>query len=244
MEKLKDILGTKYLTIDYTGKFKQILETHTELDLADCKLNPMCEVIMREYYGKVKLINSSDERLNEILMHNQRAAEDKTCLNSISLPIDVNSQDEILQFFKGIDKSRIYSLENCKVNRLRCLSLAILLTMRNPEVVLDMREFAVDLYKAVRVDWLPCRELHTKYTEVVGMAIIERDVVNGKVFIPGEGEIDEELFVYTHNALPSLFGTTKLTKNAEFKEVWDSALRNLLSSLDSIKIMRDYIEVF
>lgn len=243
MEKLKDILGTKYLTIDYVGKFQQVLESRSELDLADCKLNPACEVIMRKFYGKVKFINSSNEVLNDILVHNQKAVEDRTCLNAISLPIAVNSQDEILQFFHDIDKTRIYSLENCKVNRLKCLSLAILLTMKFPEVVIDMREFAKDLYQSVRIDWLPCRELHDKYTEVIGMAVIEREVVNGKVFIPGEGLIDEELFVYTHNALPSLFGTTKLARNPEFKEVWDSALQNLVSSLDSIKTMKDYIEV-
>lgn len=244
LEKLSDLVGTKYITNDHTGVLCKILEMHTEIDLAGCKLSPESERIIRQYYGKITFCNSKDMVLDNILKHNREAVADTKHLTAVPLPIDIITEEEVIKYFKTIDKSKIYSLENCRINKVKCLSLAILLTIRHPDVVFDLREFASDLFKQVRLDWTNSNKKHRLYNEVIGTAIVEREVIDDKVQIPGVGYITEELFVSSYNALPADFGKVNLYGHPEFKAVWDTAIKNLMGTLEDTKTMRDYIEIF
>ena len=71
---VEDVLGTKYIINAFYGKFRAFLNEAVEngfgIDLRDCMLGPQCESLLRQYYGKLEMINSTNEYMNEILEFN------------------------------------------------------------------------------------------------------------------------------------------------------------------------------
>lgn len=243
MEKLYELMGTKYICDWHVGKLQEVLSTHKEIDLWLCKFTNYSEKVLRDFYGKCKFINSRDKRLNNILEANEKVVTYKCTMEKIPIPIDFNSQDEILHFVKNANTSVIYTMENYIKNRSKCISLAIILTMRRPEVIIDLGIYATDVFKQVRIDWLKYFSTQSEYCEVIGTTIVRRIVKDGKVYIAGVGWVDELIYINKFIVLPAIFGSENITKNSEFKEVWDNAVMNLFSSIEEEKKMKDYIEI-
>ena len=239
MEKLYELMGTKYICDWHVGQLQQVLQKHKEIDLWLCKFTNYSEKVLRDFYGKCKFINSGDEKLNNILEANEKIASYKCDIEKIPLPVHFNNQDDIIHFVKNPNTEVIYTMDNYTNNRIKCVSLAIILSMRRPDVVIDLGFYAADVFKQVRIDWLKYFSEQPEYYEVIGTTIVRRVVKNKKVYVAGAGWIDEPIYVNKFLTLPSAFGSKNTTK----RPVWDNAVLNLFNYVEEEKKMKDYIEI-
>lgn len=243
---LKDVLNTMYITEDYTAKLDKFLGTTKDtIDLAKCKFSPGAHNVLMRYYKTVEFCNSADEELDKILKHNCNVAKVEYPVNKVvELRANFETPDEILNLFKTLDPEKIYTFPGAASNVFKTAALAVLITMKNPKILLDLRGCTNEVFNQIRLDWLKTRESHDTYFAVCGAGIIacKRDK-DGLFQYPGSRKMSEELFVKTFTVIPSDFGTKPLYGVLEYKEVWDNCVSILLTNVHKQKLMKDFIEV-
>ena len=235
MKKLKDLMGTRYIGSWHESELQRVLRGVTEVDLCDCKFGPNCANRLAEFYGKVKFINSTDKDLDDILQRNAHAkAVSSAELKTEPLRICFANVDAFIRYIDNLQEDTIYTLDVSKGVTRVGVYVCTLITIKRPEITLNVGSALRDIYEEVRKVWLPHAQPHSKYTEVAKSALVEREVNNGNVYMPGMGYLAVDKYVSKYNVLPAEFGTVPLTKNPEFKDVY----RYMLSKLFAKKAKR------
>lgn len=93
MQKLCEMLGTKYIYDEYFNDLKEALSSVKEIDLADCKFTPKCERVLRDYYSTVLMRNTKDKDLDSILLYNV-SAKNSTVFKSQPIRVNFNNMDD------------------------------------------------------------------------------------------------------------------------------------------------------
>ena len=245
MEKLKDLLGTRFLHSEMVNELKKVLLDYKELDLADCKFGPLCVSELSNWYGRIKFIDSSNPLQNEILKHNMAAV--KTTRPGL-YPIRYNftSDKELVDYLNTeFEVGNVYNMTviPSDVPPIRAYSVAILLQLSHPEIMIDCGDKLANIFKQVRIDWLLGNpKPKSAYNEISGKGLIRREVVNGQVYVPGEGMIDEDIYKNEYLCLPAEFGSVNLMKDPEWEKVIITAIKSVQSTNVRTLRMKDLIE--
>lgn len=242
MVKLKDILNTRYIYDDYITRLIRVCETYSELDLADCKFTPRAEGIIRRYYGKVFFINSKDERLNTLLLHNNASVGAKL-ENSKKLQCDFRNVEEFKAFLSSLDKKGHYTVDTDSLDKdLKRVATLTMLTLMYPEMVIDVFNDLTDIFSFARREWLKCNKKHDAYWLVDNSALIEITVENGSVRLSDGRVIKEDAYVQMFTVMPVDFGTRMLVHDEEFRPIFLRCFKVLDEKRETQKRMLDFLE--
>ena len=249
---LRDELKTRFLLDCRINQIMQYLDSLPEgetIDLGGCRMEPGIENRIRQYYKKFNFVDMIDSELNELLQHNCKVAKSVNQPQRTAFDTDVTGQRELLEYMQNFDPTLSYRVgpkvptakrDNVEISK--SIAMAILIIMKHPETEVDLNLYAEDLFKQVRLKWIPL-ESHDRYVEVNGMSVVYRDCKNGYVHVPGIGDILESVYVSDYLCLPAEFGTEKLYGNPEFEDVWAAALDRVLLVKDKDKSMKDVIKI-
>lgn len=243
--QLKALMGTRYI---YDGLIKEFRDTIARvpagetLDLCDCKFGVACESVLRSYYGVLNLIDSKNEYNAMVLEMNKKVAQIGS-IPTVTLRNSFSSPGAIIDYIQYLDEDKIYDIKNYMESPVFTISLVILITLLRPSIKIMTGEHTAEIFNQVRLDWLGARSSHyDAYNEVVGAAIITKDVVNGQVYVPGYGMVEEDIYIQRYPALPIEFGTTRLYENPEYQNVVLVAVENIKQVKEAPQKMKDYIE--
>lgn len=244
MQLLKDLMGTRYITVDHVSKMIHVLESVDEVDMAYCRLTPNAEYVLTRFYSKVNFINSENSLCNGILQHNMKAARMEK-ISTVPLPDTIKSQEALLDTLRNFDMLPVYSLEDTKLVRRVKYAWAAVISMKYPEVKLDLGAEAREMFEQVRDNWLKVRQSHKSYWCVDRASICRIDVIDGKVCTLDNHVLAEDLFVQNYVCLPLEFGTKVVWEDPEYEYVIANALRIIQNFGTEVKIktMKDFIEV-
>lgn len=206
------------------------LEKGEVLDIAYCRFGPETLAIMERYHGSMTFVNTKEPALDEILKRN-KAVMSAPKLNGEELNIRVYSGKELFEYLKAFDRTKAYYIDDSVYgpDEVRTICLTTILTLTYPEVVIDMKTFLGRMFKHVRELWVHHNEGHSAYNEVINSSLIRRELVNGSVYIPCDGNYTEKMLVENKNVLPSEFGEVVLSKSQEFSNVLSGSIDTLLS---------------
>lgn len=242
MEKLSELLNTRYIYDDFIHEFNEVCETHSELDLAGCKFTPNAERILKSHYGRVYFIDSEDEEFNKLLLHNNLSKTAR--LDNVKiLPMEFNTVDDLLEIFRKLDKTGHYRVDESYGNQVKRVVVIVMLTMMFPDMVLDVGINLKDVYEFARKEWLKVSKHHDEYNYVDGQSLINVKVHNdGKVYLINGNVLKESAFVHMYPAMPIDFGSKVIVKDEEYSMIFNSCLRILDSKTESEKHMYDFLE--
>lgn len=211
---LQERMNTRYITNSLEYMFRKVLEdvasVHGTLDVALCKFGPNCSYMMREFYGRINFINSANKELNDLLQNNMKAWS------------ELQTLEEWREWnFSGIDtfndvKDLCLSIPvgtKLKVPRLSKssqIAACVFLIMTRPDLNIDTVNCSMDIYTFVRDAWVMKRQPHDKYIQFLQPEIRVVECVDGMIFTPETGSLDETLFVNTQQVLPYDFGSIPL----------------------------------
>ena len=169
---------------------------------------------------------------------------------TVPLEANINGPGDVRDAIANLDKSVIYDLSNMSLTNYsdvnspaKVRSLAILVMLKKPNIMIDMEHHAKAVFDAVRVNWLKSRKPHNAYWELEGTSLVKREVKDGVVYKPGIGSLSEANYVRNYTVLPYEFGTQDLFDSEEFSSVRYEALDILRKKAVKKKTMKDYIEV-
>lgn len=240
MEKLFNLIGTKYLTWDFRDDLKQVLSSVEEVDLAGCKFTPPCEQVLRKFYGTVHMINSRDERLNKILEHNTYAKSIEP-IESVPLDVNIRSIETFKDVLKNLSTDLVYDISQYSTAPRKCEALVTAITLKRPEIKIDLGSYIKIIFDFVRESWLKLPKHHDKYWMLSGQALMEVEVHNGCIQLENGGYVTEKQFVQMNCVLPIEFGTEVLIFNEEFRSLWSDCVRILDMKEKKEKHMKDYL---
>ncbi|MBQ2885909.1 MAG: hypothetical protein IJE43_19460 [Alphaproteobacteria bacterium] len=241
MEKLKELLGTKYVYNDYVLDLTRILDNVKEIDLADCKFGPNAVEVLRKYYGRVLFVNSTDPNLNQILLHNNGIkVADTRELESLSL--DFNSVDELLALLKSLDSKGAYQIKQSSISQPKRIATITLMTLLMPSITLDIGLDVKDVFSFARTEWLKTNKHHDEYWLVSGTSLLKVKVENNTVRLLDGSLMKESNFVKNHMAMPVEFGTEVLIKDEEFNLIFTKCLQVLDARHEAEHRMLDFLE--
>lgn len=213
---LKDVMGTRYIINALDGKLMSVLDTATEsgdtVDLCDCKMGPDAVIVLKSYYGRVALINSTDEELNDILTSNTLYVTEEI---SEYEPLNLMNVQDISVFMELREKLPQCASFKPIVDLTRILDKAtlVLLMMARPDIDWDIRSCATDIYTFVRDAWLNNAGHHDTYYELIAPDTVRRDITDAGYYGDSTyGYQKESSFVRTRCVIPYAFGNDRIVK--------------------------------
>lgn len=245
MTVLADVMNTRYITDAQQVALANTLQLMKgPIDLKGCKFSPSSERVLREYCTTHSFCNSTNEVLDAYLKHNMNLVPEESVVSE-PLQFKINTTDELVQFLKDLDQTKVYNLNGMDgPATTQYRALVVLIQMKFPNVVFDLGYRARTIFDYVRREWLKTPKKHQAYWEEEKSSLWRREVVDGKVYIPGVGEILEDVYIQKYRVLPYEFGTTVLWRNPEFKEVETAIFMDLQKKVKVVKRIEDYIEMY
>lgn len=244
VEKLKDIMETKYIINALYKRFTDVMEYAVEnkvvIDLADCKFGPICAGKLRSYYDKVDFINSTDKVLDNILKHNMESVRLKDDEGEyIEFLFNKNDEDvildEVIVLINQLPRNLKFKVNISLVN-IKQRAALILLILARPDLEFDIRQCSDDIYRLVRDTWLnnPYRANHNSYLELRGKDTVQVDKQeDGKFHIDNE-KYDELRLVENRLVIPVEFGSSQIVKldGSGVPDEWSNTVETLLDLLE------------
>lgn len=211
---LKDMMETRYIINALAGRFRNCLNIAIDngniVDLAECKFGPECAYILNEYYSKLQFCNSTDAYLDSILKNNMAYRTEQIEEYEPLQFKDVRSIEYYLTLAKELPNGGKYKVE-CSLDSMTSKSALILLIMTRPDLELDIRQCASDVYDFVRDTWLAVAEHHDKYYELIPPNTVIREMQeNGYFGAANCGYQKEQTFIRNKKVLPYEFGNSQI----------------------------------
>lgn len=247
MVSVKKELNTVYITADFLDDFTSLCKRSLgqTVDLADCRFAPPTARVLREYYKTIEFINSTDAYWNSILVNNTKLAraEKKESITLEYLGIDAS---KVVNYIESLKTDTIYRIEydSTSVTQQKYfISLAIIIILSRPEIMLDLGYNAKLVFETVRLDWDWANQPTDYYNEVVSDAVVQRLCRDGKVITP-YGAIKERFYVENklYLSLPGYFGSEVCVRRPEFKAVLKAAVGTFTEKLQIQRSLVDYLE--
>lgn len=210
-------MGTKYLINCMANKFRGLLARCAEngftLDIAECRLGPSCAYELSVYYGKVKVINSEIEELNEILEHNyEEARKVFEKFPVLDIPEHPTYQD-LFKLLPTLQTGSKYALKP-NLQFQSQIAFCVMLILMRPDIEWDIAECGISIYEFVRDKWSLSAEPHDYYLEFAGSSYYVREVVNGYIDTKEytANKIPYKIYIQNHQCLPADFGSKNLVQ--------------------------------
>lgn len=263
---LYEVLGTRYLTPHITQDIKEFLESckkvfiesgkQVTVDLKHCKFNPDNYRQITDMCDFVQFIDSDNPIIDSMLDHNSRVSKVKSLekkgiikIESIPVTFDIST---MLNYVKNLDRSKVYRL--CSFGELngRIPDVSILIAMcigyLYPDVSVDLSEQAKNYFRIFRKFWSHTGIIkRDSYNLLWYGNILKTDVVrideggDNLFYIPGVGEISEDVLNSNFEVIPYDFGNKKpdeLDKDEELKNIYMSITGELQKLLKKKKVKK------
>lgn len=244
--KLATLLGTKYIYDGVNAELKNVFNSNIngEIDLAGCKFGPICECMLRDYYDKIKFIDSENEYNEMVLELNTKLKKMNAAnISSETLRSTFDCESDVIDYIQNLSTKKLYDIKEYSCAPQVTTALVIIITCLRPDILINLGAYTSEIFKQVRLDWLPVRQPHyDEYNEVVGQSILRRQVKAGQIYMPGIGMVEEDIYVVKYNVLPVAFGEERLFESEEFSGVISNAVMNVNKQEKHINKMKDYIE--
>jgi hypothetical protein len=253
--RLRDLLKTRYVISTHQAGLDAALTSFlgkgVTVDLCECKLSPECAGVIRRFYGRVKFIDSANEHQNAYLEHNAKAVnENAEVREHIPIGKDIVS---LMQYIKDMKEDVVYDVKHWDDSPVGMQAFVILVMLARPEIKIDVMKKAKSVFETIRQHWVYGAYEHDSYLELVGAgygkgiigsysAMVKRDVVNGEVYVPGDGKMPVDIYLHTYYAIPYEFGTECLVESKEFAKLYDWAADTLEEKPVTRPTMLSYIE--
>lgn len=232
-------MGTRYiinaLNMEFRGVLEKALKEGCGIDLCHCKLGPYAAGTLQGYYGSLDIIDSNDKEMNKILQHNCSVKEKRNNLEEYSI-LDfssISSLSDLVTLLNGLKSNGKYKPVGVTYNKYSLSSLVYCLMVK-PEIDFDITDYLPKVYDFVRNEWITSAKHHDKYILLTRPDYIVLDCVNGYVDVPGIGEIQENNFINSFDALPYEFGTKNIVEyNSKGRPVgeWAGVINKILINL-------------
>lgn len=263
---LYEVLGTRYFTPYQTHKIKEFLESckksfiesgkQITVDLKHCKFNPDNYRQITDYCDYVKFIDSDNPILDAMLDHNSRVSKVRNMekkgfikIESIPVTFDVIT---MLNYVKNLDRSKVYRL--CSFGELngRLPDVSILIAMSigylYPDVSVDLSEQASNYFRIFRRFWshtgIVKRDSYNLLWQgnILKIDAVRVDEGGDNIFyVPGIGEISEEVLNSNFQVIPFDFGTKKpkeLDGDEELRNIYMDITNELQKLLKKKKLKK------
>ena len=246
-------LGTKYIIESMEGKFRNILHEAAKngdtVDLCFAKLCPSCAAELRNYYGKVELINSVDAELDSILKQNTvNSQQVKEVYPNLPIPKDPTFK-AWMQAVKELPKGSQWTV-NLVSNSEAVVAYVVLLILKRPDIEWDIAGCMQYLYDFVVDEWRIHAVQHTNYIEFYNRAVIPLAVDgNGKLGTALRGIAPVRQYIDMHAVLPADFGSVDCVKFdgdqpvGEWRDVVHKCVRALTSKSIGVKHLANYLKL-
>lgn len=263
---LYEVLDTRYLTTVTTNKIKEFFESckksfnetgrQLTVDLKHCKFNPDNYRLVTDYCDYIHFIDSDNPVIDSMLDHNSRvskvkALEKKGAIKIESIPTTFEFM-EMLGYIQTLDKTQVYRL--CSFGELngRLPDVSILIAMAigylYPDVSVDLSEQASNYFRIFRRFWsytgIVKRDSYNLLWQgnILKIDAIRVDESGEHIFyVPGVGEISEEILNSNFQVIPFDFGTKKSTEldaDPEFANIFNNIGAELQKLLKKKKVKK------
>lgn len=233
VKELSKLIGTIYIYNGMATKLISVLNSIDEnevLDISYCRFGPETLAVLERYHGSMTFVNTKEPALDEILKRNKNVMTAPK-LKGEQLDVRVYSGKELFAYLKDFDRTKSYYIDDSVYgpDEVRTICLATIITLTYPDVIIDMKTFLGRMFKHVRELWIHHNTGHSVYNEVINSSLMRRELVNGSVYIPCDGNYTEQMLVESKNVLPVEFGEVPLSKSTEFSNVLSGSIDTLLS---------------
>lgn len=234
MISLREVLQTRYIIDSKQSDLRKILEQNDEVDISLCRFSPTCASILSSFAGKVKLSNTAEPLLHDLLVRDRLAVTTPASKMEV-LRTEFSSLQDLSEYLDSeLDSSVIYKLSPDKnIISQFTKTFAALILMYRADITIDLEIYASDVFMLVRDTWLKERKLHNQYQRVYGAAILSYEVINGKVLTHDCGAMDVNLFIESYNVLPMKFGNKCVFTTNSSDEFYHTT-RRILSSIETM----------
>lgn len=236
---LHDLMETRYIIDALAMRFRRSLDTAlsegSDVDLAECRFGPLCSSILNEYYGKLRFINSEDSYLNDLLANNVAYKTEPIEEYETLTLRGITEIDTYMQLVKDLPQGARYKVD-CSLSSLADKATLVLLLMTRPDLELDIRQCASDIYDFVRDTWIAVAEHHSKYYELIAPdTVIVEEQENGYFGSPAYGYQKEQTFIKNRKVLPFEFGNTQivtLDNSVQISNEWRTTAEKCISAFE------------
>lgn len=231
---LYEILGTRYFTPYMTQKIKAFLESckksfletgkQITIDLKHCKFNPDNYRQVTDMCDYVHFIDSDNPIIDSMLDHNSRVSkikglESKGAIKIESIPITFDVMT-MFNYVKHLDRSKVYRLSSFGELNGRLPDISILIAMSigylYPDVSVDLSEQASNYFRIFHRFWghtgVVKRDSYNLLWQgnILKIDAVRIDEGGDNIFyVPGIGEISEDILNSNFQVIPFEFGTKK-----------------------------------
>ena len=253
MVKLCEVAGTRYFIDANEGPFKVLQNAldkcvkdnpDIEIDVADCRFGPATANRLSQLSKNYRLRNTEFPILDTALRHNFKLDEAAPSEEVEYIRGNFSNLQEVLDYLEKVRVSgKVYMLAtNNYAYQLPAMSLAAVIQLMYPEVIVDVDAKLNALFELVRVEWKKTRKSHDKYWQVVGSNLLEIERNEKGLFeIPMVGEFSEQDLVSSFVVLPVEFSAEVLYKEAEYRNVHKELLRKVIIPKRKEKKLSDYV---
>lgn len=271
---LRKELGTQYLTTYFSNDILKLFEEYKNhyietgekvtVDISKCKFNPENHYSLIKYCDYVDFIDSENPIIDSILQHNKNVSKMRQLIGDNIIQIENIPHEldpkEILTYLNKLDPKKIYRLKS--FNELNGRSpdvsilIAILISCLHPEIQIDLTEQTSNYFRIFKKFWTysECikRDSYNLQWQnnIIKITAIKVDNEGNNIFyVPGTGEIREDILNKSYNVIPFDFGTKtlqELREDLELKDIFEDAAKELTriaSKKERKKKLKDELSV-
>lgn len=231
---LYEKLGTRYpidtINLRLTRTLQECVVNGDVVDLAQCRFGPKCAQVLNEFYDKLKFVNTELPEWDIILQNNMEAA---TVVYDEYEPLKLFITDDIpalINWIKSVPVGKYRPEVN--LTDIRYRAVLTLLIMARPDIELDIRRTATDIFDFVRDAWVNSSKPHDAYWILRAPDIELLNLTNG-VFVDSIGvTYDRDVLMRDYKVLPAEFGNSQIiTFASKVSDEWTPLLDKCVSIL-------------
>lgn len=254
-------IGSKYIIPYLTQKLRALLESYKKsfqetgekvtVDLKFCKFNPTNHTLIPEYCDYINFCDSDNSVIDSMLVHNSYVSASRKleesgviCIEPIPSEFSVST---MFEYVKNLDRNKVYRLKGFNELNGRSPDVSILIAMSigylYPDVSIDISEQAENYFKMFQKFWIytGCiqRDSYNLLWQgnILRINAIDKDKNGDNIFyIPGVGEMTEELLNSNFTVIPGEFGSKKgLSEDKELYNIFNDITDELQRLLTTKK---------
>ncbi|MDR1523239.1 MAG: hypothetical protein LBS29_04745 [Endomicrobium sp.] len=233
--KLVDLVGTKYLTINFAGKVAKLLEEYKTVDFADARITmDVANVIRIAQTEDTNYYDSENAYRDKIFKENMRRLKDKES----RVPLRAPNVNELLSvYLASLSTDVVYIIKrqglefylNPKIEFDEITSLliptSVLVNMMRPNVQIDYDMYCNHLFNFI-TRRLKLKEFKDEkdWILLVDGTTLNVSFEGDTIYMPFRGYCTFDTFIESYEVIPAHFGRIELHKDKRWDKVYGDAI--------------------
>lgn len=236
----------RFFTTYYTSIIKKLFEEYKKyfldtgnkitVDIKFCKFNPDNHSLIVNYCDYINFIDSDNTIINDMLVHNSRVSSMLKLQESGDILIEPipsrYTMKEAFDYIANLDKSKIYRIKG--YNELNgiiadpSILIAMCINYLYPTVSVDISAQCSRYFQIFRNYWSKDAKIINRdsyhllwQNNILKINSFKKDSRGRNVFyIPGTGNITEDVLAKNFDIIPYEFGTKDVSKDVELNGIY------------------------